>query len=300
MDKILLTGATGFLGHHLLEGLLVNNYKVIILKRSNSNTWRIQHYLDRIISYDIDKVSIEHIFKENQINVIIHAATNYGRKGPEYAEIIKSNLLLPVTLLEYAISNNVECFINTDSFFNTPSLQYRHLSYYSLSKKQLIDWLKLISGKIQIINLKLEHIYGPRDSDLKIVMWLINELRNNVPEINLTKGEQKRDFIYINDAVNAYLLMLDQRKHLGNYIEFGVGTGMGVSIKKLTLMIKQCVSNILNKEINTSLNFGAIPYKEGELMESEADNSTLKNLGWNYLISLEEGLSKTIKEKIYK
>lgn len=54
LKTILLTGATGFLGSHLLEALLKQHYNVVILKRSTSNAWRIQHLLDQVISYDVD------------------------------------------------------------------------------------------------------------------------------------------------------------------------------------------------------------------------------------------------------
>jgi len=79
-DKtILLTGPTGFLGSHLLQALLNEGYKVIILKRSFSDTWRINHLLDNLKSYDINKTPLEKPFEENKIDIIIHTATNYGR-----------------------------------------------------------------------------------------------------------------------------------------------------------------------------------------------------------------------------
>lgn len=76
--KILLTGATGFLGSYILERLIKSDYDVVILKRSFSDTWRINHLLDQVISYDIDKVSIDQPFIDNKIRAVIHTVTNYG------------------------------------------------------------------------------------------------------------------------------------------------------------------------------------------------------------------------------
>ena len=78
-ETILLTGATGFLGSHLLEALLAREYQVVILKRSFSNTWRINHLLDRVHSYDVDNVSVEKVFDKHKIDIVnIHFAGPMG------------------------------------------------------------------------------------------------------------------------------------------------------------------------------------------------------------------------------
>jgi nucleoside-diphosphate-sugar epimerase len=202
---------------------------------------------------------------------------------------------LPVKLLDLSLSHGTSSFFNTDSFFNTTNLNYKYLGSYSLSKKQLIEWLKLLSDKIQIVNLKLEHLYGPKDSNNKFVMWLINECIKNTPGLKLTEGNQKRDFIYVSDAVNAFLLTLKKRKLLSNYSEFEVGTGEGIDIRDFAVNVKNAVSEVSGKEVNTFLDFGAIPYTEGEIMESKADSSALRQLGWKYSVNLKDGLEKTIK-----
>jgi nucleoside-diphosphate-sugar epimerase len=296
METVLLTGATGFLGSHLLERLVKENHHVIALKRTFSDTWRIKHLLPEITSYDMGKVSLEDIFRENKIDAIIHTATTYGKKGEDNAAIIESNLLLPLRLLDLSAFYNVGSFINTDSFFNTADLNCKYLSGYSLSKRQLVEWLKLLSGKMQIVNLRIEHLYGPKDSDNKFVIWIIRELIKNTPVLRLTKGEQKRDFIYVSDAVNAFVLTLNKRKELPGYSRFEVGTGESISIREFSVQVKEAVSEISGKEISTVLDFGAVPYAGGEIMESKAENSALKNLGWNCSVTLREGLEKTIRE----
>jgi nucleoside-diphosphate-sugar epimerase len=295
METVLLTGATGFLGSHLLESLVRGNYKVIILKRSFSNTWRIGHLLRNIKAYDINTVTLEHIFRENKVDVIIHAATTYGRRGEANATIAESNILLPLRLLDLSMSYHIATFINTDSYFNIPSLHHKYLSCYSLSKHQLIEWLKLLSDKIQVINLKLEHIYGPKDSHDKFVMWLIQGCIHNEAKIALTEGHQTRDFIYVSDVVNAFLLVMKRRGSLPGYSEFEVGTGESIAIRDFAKTVKSTVSEVLNREVGTFLDFGANPSRKGEIMESKADISALTDIGWNCKVSLQDGLQKTIK-----
>ncbi len=298
METVLLTGATGFLGSHLLEGLVRDNYNVIILKRSFSDTRRIGHILDKVRTYDVDKGSLENVFDENKIDAVIHTATTYGKKGNGLTSIIESNLLLPVSLLELSISHKTPAFVNTDSFFNTTDLSYKHLAPYSLSKKQLVEWLKTVSGKIQIVKMQLAHVYGPGDSNDKFVTWLAKECIKNEPELKLTKGEQKRDFIYVSDATNAFLLALKEKGSLPDYTEFGVGTGEMNILRDFAIKVKETVSAVSGKEIGTSLNFGALPYSKGEIMESRADNAALKQLGWSPAVTLKDGLKITIKEVI--
>ena len=87
---ILLTGATGFLGSHLIKKILEFDYKVIVLKRSYSNIDRIKTLLKvyNVKSYNVDLCDIEDIFKENHIDIIIHCATEYGRTENSSSKIL--------------------------------------------------------------------------------------------------------------------------------------------------------------------------------------------------------------------
>ncbi len=284
---ILLTGATGFLGSHILEGLLEKNYDVIILKRSFSNCWRIEEFLKQVVSYDIDQVSLDSVFEENSINAIIHTATCYGRHGETNLEIFNSNVLFPMQLLEFARINRVESFFNTDSFFNTESFQYDYLNSYTLSKKHFADWGKnyCSSRDLQFINMKLQHVYGPKDDESKFISWFIEQLKNQVPEINLTAGTQKRDFIFVQDVVSAYLLLLEKSYELNVFEEFEVGTGQSIQVKDFLEKILFAYEVKYCRKVISKLNFGAIPMRIGEPMESYAQNERLKSMGWEFNVN---------------
>jgi len=274
---ILLTGATGFLGSHLLEGLLEKNYKVIILKRSFSNCWRIEEFLSQVTSYDIDQVSLESVFEENSINAVIHTATCYGRNGETNLEIFNSNVSFSMQLLEYARIYRVDSFFNTDTFFNTESFKYDYLNSYTLSKKHFVDWGKnyCSSCDVQFINMKLQHVYGPKDDESKFVSWFIKQLKEEVPEIKLTAGTQKRDFIYVKDVVESYLVLLLNNKELQSYEEFEVGTGDSIEVKDFLLQIVNAFERKTSTAIKSKLLFGALPMREGEPMFVKANNEKL-------------------------
>lgn len=286
---VLLTGATGFLGSHLLEAMVHQGYSVVVLKRSTSNLWRIEHLAGQYKSYDVDTNPIEHAFEEQRIDCVIHTACHYGRNGDPVNQIVESNLMFGLRLLGACLK------FNTDTFFNTDTLLQKHLNVYTLSKKQFVEWLVQQSDKIQVVNLKLEHMYGPKDDATKFVPWVISQLRQNVAEIKLTKGEQKRDFIYIDDVVSAYLTVLEKAPGLAKFNEFDVGTGQLVTVKNFLEQLKKGYETNL-EAIDTKLDFGALPYREGEMMTVKLNNQGLLDLGWLPNTNLNQGLEKILKD----
>ena len=283
---ILLTGATGFLGSHLLRALVNKGYEVVVLKRSTSNTWRLKGFENTFKSYDIDQVPLQKAFEEQYIETIIHTACVYGRKGESIQQILETNLMFGIELL------------NTGTFFNTGTLLYKYLNYYALSKKQFEEWLQLASDKIQVVNLKLEHMFGEQDGNDKFTSWILNELQQEKNIIPLTAGTQKRDFIHIDDVVCAYLTCLEQAPQLKDFNDIEVGTGVLTPVKTFVILVKEVLEKLKGKPIKTQLNFGALPYREGEIMEPQVDNSRLCSLGWQPKRSLEENIEQFVKHEI--
>lgn len=288
MKHILLTGATGFLGSHLLEALLTQGNKVTILKRSTSDTWRICHLLEQVRVFDVDQVAIEEAFKAEKVDAVIHAACSYGRHGQPAHEVVETNLLFALKVLDAAT------FFNTNIFFNTDTLLPKYLNAYSLSKKHFAEWLKQRSETIKVVNLKLEHMYGPKDDQTKFVPWIIKQLEQGVSRIPLTEGVQKRDFIFIDDVVSAYLVALHKADQLTKYTELDVGTGELTSVRDFVSAIFK-VYESLNPRTTTQLGFGDVPMRSGEMMEVEVDNSALKGLGWCVRTQKTDGLKKIFK-----
>lgn len=281
---ILITGGTGFLGSSLV-GELIEEFNIVLLLRPSSITFRIDKFLDRLkIYYNTDNVTLDNIFADNKIDIIVHCATDYGRKEVNLLSLLEANLILPLKLLELGRKNGVNCFINTDTLLD------KRISEYSLSKNQFKDWLKFYSKQLLCINIALEHFYGPNDDPSKFVSYIVSNMINNIDEIKLTKGEQKRDFIYIEDVVNAFILIIKNMNTLKNgFLNFEIGANDPIKIKDFVLLVKRLTGNSCTK-----LNFGALPYRENEVVEISADISEIKKLGWSPSVSLEEGLNKTI------
>jgi CDP-paratose synthetase len=296
--NILITGATGFLGSHISHQLLRDGHKIFILKRSFSNTDRIDTIINDITSYDIDHVPIESVFINNSIDIIIHTATKYGKANSAINDIIESNVVFPLKLFELLADNKGTAFINTDTYFNNNNAaNYSYLNSYALSKKYFLELASIFSEqkRFKFVNMRLEHLYGSNDDISKFTMEIIHKLLNNVDSINLTPGKQKRDFIYVTDAVEAFCSVLEKIDDLEDVVNnFQVGRGIGDTIEEFVTLAKQMTG------ASTELNFGLIPYRNNEIMESLADNKLLLSLGWESKIGLRDGIGliiKSIQEK---
>ena len=288
LPNILLTGANGFLGSHILDALLKKGYKVIILKRSSSNIFRIQENINSVTSYDVDIQPLDLAFIEQKIDIVIHCAGRYGRDGCSILKMIETNVIFGMKLLEACQKNNVSTFINMDTLLQSS------VNNYSLSKKHFSDWLSQYFNGMQIINMKLEHMYGTKDDDKKFINWTLSQLRNNVAAIKLTLGEQKRDFVYVSDVVSAILILVYKKDDLPEFSEFEVGFGESISLRDFIERLHYFYQKFDSKS-QSKLIFGAIPYRKNEVMSIRADISDLKKIGWQPMVSLDEGLSRIIK-----
>lgn len=280
---ILITGGTGYLGSNIARALC-DDYQVIILKRSFSPIKRIEKIISKIELFNIDEINLKNVFLNKKIDAVLHCATHYGRKSKDPLEIVEANLVLPLTLLNLAKANAVSCFINTDTILD------KGINAYSLSKSQFSDWLRILAVDIVCVNMELEHFFGPLDDSSKFVTHLIHSILKGENEIRLTKGEQKRYFVYIDDVVNAFKLIIEESSTLSKgYHSFQIGSPQGISIRAFVETIKRLAGNE-----STFLNFGAIPYRDKEVMDPDLDISLLMKLGWSIDIPLEEGLQMTI------
>ncbi len=286
--KILLTGATGFLGSHLLESFISNGFDVSILKRSTSNTFRIDFLVNQYTSYNIDEQNLDEIFEVVKPEIVVHTACSYGRKNETTFEVLETNLVFALELLKESEEHQVRTFINTDT------LLPKNINDYSLSKAQFREWLEIKSKNIQVVNLRLEHIYGPKDDDSKFIPWLINKMISEDGLIKLTSGIQKRDFIYITDLVAVYMLIMNRLSDLPNWNSFDIGTNHFIEIKSFVLLIAEIVQKRYKKQIIHRLVFGAIDYRPFDVMIPIIDSTKIHQLGWTPVIEINEGLELII------
>lgn len=296
--RILITGATGFIGSHLVEYLLENtDNEIFVLKRSYSDIWRIKEYINDLKMFDVDKEDILQIVKKSKPDVVIHLATYY-KKNHTYEDLsvmINSNIEFPVRLLEAMVSEGVKYFINTGTFSEKVYFLYGTnyaipSNLYSSTKiafEEILRYYSYTHG-IKGITLKLFSPYGYKDNPKKLIPYLINKILDN-EEIETTIGDQTLDFIYVKDIVFAYIKAVEYILNMNEvYQSFDVGTGISYSLKKVVRILER----VSGKAIKVS--WGKIPYSKNEIFYSRADiQNTMNFLKWIPKYSLEEGLRET-------
>lgn len=247
---------------------------------------RLERFQKNIDFYDIEHDGIETAFREHKVDAVVHSATCYGRNKESRLEIFDANTWFPLRLMEAAVVRRTPLFINVDTTLP------ENLNEYSLSKAQFRAWGEFVAGKKQIhfSNIRAEHFYGPGDSINKFTTYVLDVCMRNEQELALTKGEQKRDFVYIDDVVAALETVLEKGLVSGpGFEEYPIGSGHAISIKDFV----ETVHRLTNS--STRLVFGALPYREGEAMYSCADLSAIRALGWQPKIGLEEGVRRMME-----
>lgn len=297
-QTVLLTGATGFLGSHLLDALIQQGYSVVVLKRSTSNLWRIEHLARKYKSYDVDIQTTSEIFGLEKIDVVIHLATDYGKGKEGFADIVEANVLLGVNLLDNCIKHGIQLFVNTDSFFNDSRYASNYMQNYTLSKRQFLDWLHVAKSSLSIVNMKLHHVYGPCDGHEKFIPWLFEQLLTK-KSVDLSSGMQFRDFIYIEDVVSAYISIIESHENdLKGFAEYTVSTGEKTRLRDFCIKVKE-VMELQTKTAVAKLNFGKKAF-EGEIYDVFNDNSDLLALDWKPEFTLDKGIQEFVKVNLNK
>ncbi len=289
---VFLTGATGFLGSALLRRLLHSGRSVVATIRNTSSRERIEDLLSHpaLTLVNTELQALDQAFQQHHIGTIIHTATEYGRGQTPVARILDANLILPIRLIELGAQHHVRGFVNTDSYFNKAGGSYSNLLNYSLSKRALLVWLKNFSSQISIANVVLEHLFGPYDSRTKFVEDVIRSIAVERREsLKLTHGHQKRDFVFLSDAIEAFMTVIDHiENHKFDFKTFEVGCGQSMPVRDFVTEISRLSGS------PTRLDFGAIDYRGDEIMNSRADIRELVDLGWAPTVRPSDGIRQIL------
>ena len=292
--KILVTGASGFLGQSLVPRLIKEGKDVIILTRKKivfSNELELKANKIKQIIYS-DETGF-HIDSNDQPQIIIHLATYFvsNHSESDLKKLVDANILLGMRILEYSKQNKIDV-ISTSSFAQSlDGFSDMPQNLYALTKKIFEDLLKFYSkqDKVKVISLELFDTYGPGDIRKKVVNLAIESFRNGT-EFKMSSGDQEICLLNVEDVTNALITCLNQLPELEGY------NGFTLLNKESTFKLKDLILEI--KEILKSkslIKLGHYSYRKNEIFELHSKHSKLSN--WNPKTTLSEGIIKKVKHE---
>ena len=296
MSDILIHGATSFLGKHFLRKLISERTPVIILARESSNLSSVEsNSLVKIVRYKktLSEIDISSINSKSLSFFEFSWSGVFGsdRNNPEQITV---NIPLIISSIELANQHKAKHWIGIGSQAEYGNLNKRLNEDDSCKPTTLYGKSKLICSQISSELCKyfgMEHswlrlfsVYGPEDNHEWLIQYLMREMLGN-KEINVTRGEQLWDYLYVDDIAEMFLKLKDAK---GVGIA-NLGSGKAVQVKYIIEKIKEFTKS------NSRINFGQVPYRDDQVMFMEADVSKLSNhLNWSPKTSIEEGLIRTI------
>lgn len=292
--KILVTGATGFVGTHLVSSLLDNGYDVHCIVRGESDTTDID-VRSSILRWDESISELMKYFEKENFNGVIHLASLFlsSHKCEDIENLISSNIRFGVYLLEASTKNNINWFINTGTFWqHYNSEDYNPVNLYSATKEAFMKVAKYyteVCPNLIFSTIKLSDTFGPKDTRRKILnLWLENAKSGS--QLEMSNGEQILDISYIKDVISAYILLvrklsLDDRNKF-QLKEYVVTNEEKISLRKLATLFEEVTLLKLN------IKWGAQPYRKREVM-IPFDKGKLVP-GWKQKYSLHDAIKKTI------
>jgi UDP-glucose 4-epimerase len=300
MSKILVTGGAGFIGSTLVDRLIKEGHEVVVIDDLFSGK---KEYLNpQAIFYEVDICSkkVAKIFKKEKFDFVYHLAAqidvNLSVRQPELDN--KINVLGGLNILENCRLNKVKkiIFSSTGGAIygdaeEIPTTEYAPaypVSPYGIHKltfEKYLNYYYQVYG-LNYTVLRFANVYGPRQykgGEAGVIANFVGDAVNNKTSTLFGDGLQTRDFVYVDDVVQALVIALE----IDCRGEINISFGQESTIK----MVIEAIEKALDKKININ----QAPPKEGEQRRSCLSYKRAQEvLNWEPQVDLEEGIKRTL------
>ena len=300
--NVLVTGGAGFIGSHVVEGLLKEGLSLIVV--DNLSTGKIENLNPNALFYQQsieDEEMMERVFMLHKPAYIFHLAAqssvSVSVRNP--VEDAKTNILGTLVLLQKSVKYGVKKFIFSSTGgaiygdnvkIPTPETETPNpISPYGIAKLSVEKYLDFFSKEygLEYVSLRYSNVYGPRQDpygEAGVVAIFINRMLKGEKVTIFGDGEYVRDYVYVDDVVRANILAMEKGKN----VVLNIGTGRGTTVNELFMMLKSITGYSDEPEY--------APPRKGDVRKSILDCSKAKEiLGWEPEVSLEEGLRRTVE-----
>lgn len=293
--KILVIGGTGFIGYHLLLKCKLLNWEAVSISKNKPTKTRKLRNVDYKI-FDISKVENLSKLKNENFNYVVNLGGYIDHKNK--TTTYNSHFLGVRNLYEFLKNKKeLECFIQIGSSAEYGTVKSPHNEKSICSPKLIYGKSKLIATKFllnkykkfnfPVTILRPYQIYGPKQKIDRFIPLLINSCIKNVDFI-ASHGKQKRDFLFVDDAIKGIINSIKNKKCRGEVINIGSG-------KPITLL--KIMKFVQNKIGGGKILLGKIKLRADEQLIIYPNLKKAKKfLKWSKITSFETGINKTIKQ----
>lgn len=289
--RVLLTGATGFVGRHLASHLAAHGALVHAVVRPDSNSHLLPPYITQHM--DGEGEELAGILETVRPDIVFHLASLYitEHKPQDIISLINSNVLFGTRLMEAMANVGVQRLVNTGtSWQHFNGDQYEPVNLYAATKQALESIISYyVSARgFSVTTLKLYDTYGPGDSRSKLFHLLRNAVENK-ETLRMSPGEQLLDIVHIKDVVEAFRIAgthLLSRK-IGAQECYTVSSGRCLPLREIVSLFEKVIAQPISVE------WGARPYRTREVMQPWRGGNSVP--GWTPAIPLEAGLKDLLQ-----
>ncbi len=298
--RILITGATGFIGANLVHRFLNTGAEIHIFTRPTSNKWRIRNILNDVNEHSVDLLNydkLKTVISSIKPHIIFHTAIYGGYAFQnDTNKILETNFMGTVNLINACTKIEFELFVNTGSSseYGVKSKPMREsdllcpINDYGVSKAAATLYCQSVARKEkrEIVTLRLFSPYGYYEEPTRLIPSVIKScLLGENPK--LTSPDSVRDFNFVEDVIDAYMQVLGIPDISGEIFNIACGEQHSVD-EVVNLIIKLTGNKVIPQWGNLSN-----PRTEPSMWVADISKAK-KTLNWQPRYSLEEGLKKTV------
>lgn len=291
----LVTGASGFIGGHLVHRLVRDGWTVHLVVRTHSDLDTLADLREVTIHvHDGSTAGLQEIVATAKPDTVFHLASLFlsEHRPADIDRLISSNLLFATQLAESMVQAGVSRLINTGtSWQHFESDEYCPANLYAATKQAFEAILRYYveATPLRVITLKLYDTYGPGDRRNKL-FCLLRQAGEREEPLLMSPGEQLIDLVHVSDVLDAFTkaAMLLSESNISGHEVFAVSSGAPLKLKELV----EIYTSISGRPI--SVEWGGRPYRSREVMVPWHTGKALP--GWRPKVSLHEGLRQLVAE----
>lgn len=288
--RVVVTGASGFIGSHLASTLLEKGYEVFVIGRKDSDFSTLNKIDEaHIFRYSGELITLVSFFKKIQPIGVFHLASKFiaEHRTEEVDTLINSNILFSTQLLEAMKEANVKNLINAGTswqYYNNDA--YNPVCLYAATKQAFEDIIEyyIQAEAFKVITLVLFDTYGENDTRPKL-MNLLKRVSTEGSSLEMSAGEQQLSLVHISDVCKAFILAFEmlERQQINKHKHYAIISDEIYTLKEIVQIFEQQTNEKLN------ITFGKRPYRKREVMKVWDKGEKLPN--WKVEISLAKGIS---------